>query len=88
MDFIGIDKHGVPNAEVVPLLPEQNSASAVSDDHSVLVSMLVECGISARWNRKVPDDKVHSSFGNPQQNLLGNACRCVGAIMAQRNGWI
>ena len=86
--FIAINKNSIPGAEVVPLVPEQNSACAASDDHSVLMPMPIERRFSAGRNREVADDKVRSSFGNTHQDLLGNSCRCVGAIVTQRNGRI
>jgi hypothetical protein len=82
VSFIGIDEYGVPGAEIVPLFPEQNPAGAVRDDHSVLVPMLIERRLPARRDGEVADDKIGSSFGYPQQDLLGNARRCDGAIIA------
>ena len=81
MDFIGVGEYRVPNTDWVPLLPKQHAAGAVSDNHSVLVLMLVESGLSARRNGEVADDEVCSSLCHPQQHLFGNAGRCISTVV-------
>lgn len=65
LNIVGIDEYGIPEPEVVPLFADQNSASAVSNDHSVLVPMFIERRFTAGRNCDVANDKISNFFGYP-----------------------